>query len=140
MFDIESHKIEFSFHQIDAYSIIHVLSHLDMTRPFVWGSRVVADPDLKSGPMFMDYVTDYVSQHLLCSIILHSFVDNLCVFHTDQPIVNSDDSKISIVNDTCQIKGSEVDRPCLLINNNSECLSYFSFIKNSQNIVKGADL
>ena len=83
MFDIESHKIEFSFLQLDPYSIKHMLSHLDITRPFVWGSRVVADPDLNSDPMFMDSVTDYVSQHLLCSIILHSFVDNLCVFHTD---------------------------------------------------------
>ena len=80
MFDIESHAIEFSFLLLDPYSIIHVLSHLDMTRPFVWNLRVVAGRDLKSGPMFMDYVTDYVSQQLLCSIILHSFVGNLCVF------------------------------------------------------------
>ena len=46
MFDFESHEIEFSFLLIDPYSIIHVFSHLDMTRPFVWGSRVVEDPDL----------------------------------------------------------------------------------------------
>ena len=83
IFDIKSHENEFSYLQLDPYSIKHMLLHLDITRPFVWGSRVVADPDLNSDPMFMDSVTDYVSQHLLYNIILHLFVDNLCVFSTN---------------------------------------------------------